>query len=201
MSDFLQPHGLQHIRFPCPSLSPRVCWNSCPLSQWRYLTISSSAALFSPCPQFFPASGSFPMFQLFTSGGQSIGVLVSTSVLPMNIQGWFPLRLTSLISLQSKGPSRVCSSTTIWKHKFFSTQPSLCSNSHFHALIIWTFVGKVIPLLLNTQSSFSQLSFQGARIFQFHGCSTVHSDFGAQEKKTCHCFHFFPSIYHEVMGL
>ena len=150
----LQPHGLLHIRFPCPSLSPRVCWNSCPLSQWRYLTISSSAALFSSCPQSLPASGSFPMSQLFTSGGQSIGVLVSTSVLPRNIQGWFPLGLTSMISLLSKGLSRVFSSTTVQKHQFFSTQPSLWSNSHFHALIIWTFVGKVISLLLNTRSRF-----------------------------------------------
>ena len=110
------------------SFTIRVRSNSWPLSQWCYLTISSSAALFSFCLQSFPASGSLPMSQLFTSGGQSIGA--SASVLPMNIQGWFPLGLTGLIFLQSKRLSRVFSSTTIRKHQFFSTQPSLWSNSH-----------------------------------------------------------------------
>ena len=98
MSDSLKPHGLQCARFPCPSLCPGVCSDSCPLSRWCHLTISSSATLFSFCLQSFPASGSFPMSQLFTSGGQSIGVSASASVLPMNIQGWVPLGLTSLIS-------------------------------------------------------------------------------------------------------
>ena len=92
----LRPHGLQHTRLPCPALSPGVCSNLCPFSQWCYLTISSSVILFSCCPQFFPASGSF---QLFTSGGQSIGASASATVLPMNIQDWFPLGLTGLISL------------------------------------------------------------------------------------------------------
>ena len=123
-SDSLWPHGLQHTSLPC-SLSPRVCSNSCSLSWWCYLTISSSAAPFSFCLQSFPASGSFPMSQLFASGDQSIRASVSTSVLPMNIQGWFPLGLIGLISLQSKGLSRVFSSTTIWKHQFFSTQFSI----------------------------------------------------------------------------
>ena len=103
MSDSLLPHGLQHARLLCPLLSPRVCSNSRLLNQWCYLTISSSVALFSPSPQSFPTSGSFPMSQFFTSGGQSIGVSVLASVLPMNNQGWFPLGLTGLISLQSKG--------------------------------------------------------------------------------------------------
>ena len=94
MSSFLWPQGLQHARPPCPSPSPRVCTNSCPLSEWCYLTISSSVIPFSSCLQSFPASGSFPVSQLFTSGGQSIGASVSASVLPVNIQGWFPLRLT-----------------------------------------------------------------------------------------------------------
>ena len=98
----LQPHGLQPTRLLCPSLSPRVCSNSCPLSQWGHITISSSAAPFSFCLQSFPALGSFPVSQLFTSGGQSIAASSSVSVLPRNIQGWFPLGLTSLISLQSK---------------------------------------------------------------------------------------------------
>ena len=98
VSDFLQPHGLQHARLLCPPLSPGVCSKSCPLSQWCHPTISSSVALFS-CPQSFPALGSFPMSQLFSWGGQSIGASASISVLPMNIQGWFPLGLTGLISL------------------------------------------------------------------------------------------------------
>ena len=126
----LRPHELQHARCPCPSLSPRVCSDSCLLSQWCHPAISSSATPFSSCPQSCPASGSFPMSQLFTSGGQSIRASASASVLPMNIQGWFSLGLTGLISLQSKGLSRVFSSTTAQKHQFFSTQPSLWSSSH-----------------------------------------------------------------------
>ena len=118
MWDSLKPHGLQHARLLCPPLSPRVCSDSCLLSRWCYLTISSSATPFSSCRQSFWASGSFPMSQLFTSGGQSIGASASASVLPMNIQSWFPLGLTGLIPLQSKGLSRVFSSTTVWKYQF-----------------------------------------------------------------------------------
>jgi len=114
MSDSLQPCWLQHATLLCPPLPPRGCSNSCPLSWWCYLTILSSAARFSSCLQSFPASGSLPISQLFTSGGQS--TRTSALSLPMNIQGWFPLGLTGLISLQSKGLSRVLSSTTIWKH-------------------------------------------------------------------------------------
>ena len=127
----LQPHGLQHARLPYLSLSPRVCSNSCPLSQWCHPTISSSVTLFSSCPQSFPASGSFPISRLFASGYQSIGA--SASVLPMNIEGWFPLWLIGLI-LQSKGLSRVFSSTTVWKYQFFGAHPSLWSNSRIR---IW----------------------------------------------------------------
>ena len=115
VSNSLQPHGLQQARFPCPSLSPRVCSNSCPLSQWCHPTILSSVVPFSSHPQSFPASGSFPMSQLFTLDGQSIGVSSSASVLPMNIQGWFSLGSTGLISLLSKGLSRVFSSTAVGK--------------------------------------------------------------------------------------
>ena len=125
MSDSLWHHGLLHIRLSHPSLYPRVCSNSCPLSRWCHPTISSSIAPFSSCPQSFPASGSFPMSQLFATGGQSIGASSSMSVLPMNIQGWFPLGLTSLISLLSKGLSRVFTSSTVWQHQFFRAQPSL----------------------------------------------------------------------------
>ena len=116
MSDSLQPHKLQHARLLCPPLPPEVCLNSCPLSWWCHPTISSSDAPFS-FPQSLPALGFFSMSPLFTSGGQSIRA--SASVLPMNSQGWFPLGLTGLVSLLSKGLSRVFSSTTIWKHQFF----------------------------------------------------------------------------------
>ena len=122
MSDSLQPHGLQHTRLP---LSPRVCSNSCLLSQWCHWTISSSVISCSSCLQSFPASRSFQMSQFFASGGQRIGVSASTSVLPMNIQDWFPLGWTGWISLQSKGLSRVFSNTTLQKHQFFGTQLSL----------------------------------------------------------------------------
>ena len=125
-------NGLQHARLPCPSLSPRVCSNFHPLSQWSHTVISSSVTPFSSCPQSFPASGSFPMSQLFASGGQSIGVSASVSVLPVNIQDWFPLGWTGWISLQSKRLSRVFSNTTVHKHQFFGTQPSLRSSSHIH---------------------------------------------------------------------
>ena len=124
-------HGLQHTRLPCPSLSPGVCSNSCLLSQWCCLTVSSSAAVFSSCPQSFPASGSFPMSQLFASDSQNTRASASPTVFPMNIQGWFPLGLIGLISLLSNRLSRVFSSTTIQrKHQFFGTQPSLWSNFH-----------------------------------------------------------------------
>ena len=120
----LQPHGLQHTRPPCPSPTPGVYSDSCPLSRWYHPTSSSSVIPFS-CPQSFPASGSFWMSHLFASGGQSIGVSASTSFLPMNIQSWFPLGWTGWISLQSKGLSRVFSNTTVQKHQFFSTQVAL----------------------------------------------------------------------------
>ena len=118
---------LQHTRLPCTSLSAGVYSNSCPLSQWCHPTISSSVDPFSSRPQSFPASGSFQMSQLFTSGGQSTGVSASTSVLPMNIQDWFILGWTGWISLNSKGLSRVFSSTTDQKHQFFSAQPYIWS--------------------------------------------------------------------------
>ena len=107
-----------------------------PVSQWCHPTISSCVTLFSSCPQSFPASGSFLMSQLFASGGQSIGASASAPVLPVNIQGWFPLGLTALISLLSKGLSRVFSNTTVWKHQFFSAQPSLWSSSHIHTWLL-----------------------------------------------------------------
>ena len=122
MSDSLQPHELQHARPPCPSPTPGVHSNSCPSSRWCHPSISSSVIPFLSCPQSLPASGSFPMSQLFTWGGQSIGVSALASVLPKNTQDWSPLEWTGWISLQSKGLSRVFSNTTVQKHQFFGTQ-------------------------------------------------------------------------------
>ena len=159
MSDSLWPHGLQHARLPYPSLSPRVCLNSYPLYQWCHPTISPFVAPFSSCLQSFPAPGSFPLSQLFPSGGQSTGASALASVLPMIIWSWFPLGVTDLISLLSKEHSRVFSSTTTQKHQFFDAQPSLWSNSHILtwlsvgktiALVIRSFVGKVMSLVFNT---------------------------------------------------
>ena len=147
------PYRLQHARLPCPSPSPRVCPSSCPLNQWCHPTISSSVAPFSFCLHSFPASGSFPMSWVFPSGSQSIGA--SASVLPMNIQGWFSLRLNGLIFLLSKGLSRVFSSTTVLRRSaFFIVQLShlYMTTGKAIALTIWTFVSKVIYLLFNTLS-------------------------------------------------
>ena len=125
VSNSLRPRGLQHARPPCPSPTPGACSDSGPLSWWCHPTISSSVIPIFSCLQSFPTSGSFPLSQLFISGGQSIGVSASAPVLPMIIQDWFPLGWTALISLLSKGPSRVFSNTTILKHQFFGAQSSL----------------------------------------------------------------------------
>ena len=132
VSSSLWPHESQHARPPCPSPTPGVYPNWCPSSWWWHPTISSSVVPFSSCPQSLPASGSFPMSQLFTWGGQSIGVSASASVLPINTQDWAPLGWTGWISLQSKGLSTVFSNTTVQKHQFFSAQLSSQSNSHIH---------------------------------------------------------------------
>ena len=125
LSDSLQHHRLQHAKLPCPSPTLGACSNSCPLSQWCHPTISSSVIPFSSSFQSFPASGSFPMSRFFESGGQNIGASASVSVLPMNIQDWFPLGWTGCISLQPKGLSKVFSNTTVQKHQFFGAQLSL----------------------------------------------------------------------------
>ena len=157
MSNSLHPHGLQHIRLLCPSLSPGICSNLRPLSQWCHPTISSSVTPLSPCLQSFPASGSFLMSWLFASDSQSAGA--STSILPMNIQGWFPLGLIGLNSSLSKGLSRVFSSTTIKKHWFIGAQSSLWFSSHIHTrllekpcLWLYGFVSEVKSLLFNMLS-------------------------------------------------
>ena len=134
--DWITPRALQHTRPPCPPLSPGVCSNACPLSRWCHPTISSSVSPLSSCPQSFPELGSSPVCQLFTLGGQSIEASTSALVLPLNIQDWFPLWLTGFISLLSKGLSEVFFSTTIRKYQFFSTQPSLWSNSYIRTWLL-----------------------------------------------------------------
>ena len=153
VSHSLWPHGLQHARLLCPSPSPGVCLNSCPC----HPTISSAVIPFSSCLQYFPSSRFFLVSWLFTSGGQGIGTSALASVLSMNIQDWFPLGLTGLIFLLSKGLSRVLSNTTVQKHQFYGAQPSLWSNSHnlymttrkTIALTIQAFVCNVVSLLFN----------------------------------------------------
>ena len=141
ISNSLRPHESQHTRSPCPSPTPGVYSNSCPLSRWCHPAISSSVDPFSFCPQSLPATGSLPISQLFPWGGQSIGVSDLASVLPKYTQGWSPLGWTSWTSLQSKGLSRVFSNTTVQKHQFFSAQLSSQSKSHIH-----TWPGKTIAL-------------------------------------------------------
>ena len=174
MSNSLRPHGLQHARLPCPSPTPGACSNSCPSSWWCRLTTSSSVVPFSSCLQSLPASGSFPMSQFFPSGGQSIGVSASASVFPMNIQDWFPLGLTSWISLtavqgtfksliqhpSSKASTFQCSAFFVvqFSHPFMTTGKTI-------ALTRWTFVGKVMSLLFNMLSRLVIAFFQGASIF------------------------------------
>ena len=159
MSDSLRPHELQHVRLPCPSLSPKVCSNSNPLSWWCCPSISSSVVPFSSHLQSFPASGSFQMSQLFTWGGQSIGVSASASLLPMNIQDWFPLAWTGWISLQSKGLSRVFSNTTVWKHQssvfnllYGPTLTAIHDYWKNHSFVYMDLWGKVMSLLFNMLS-------------------------------------------------
>ena len=161
MSYSLGPHGLQHADLPNPSPSPGTCLISCPLSWWCHPTISPSVLPFFACSQYFPTSGSFLTGQFFAPGGQSIGVSTSASVLPMNTQDRSPLGWTGWLSLQSTGLSGVFSNTTVQKHKFFSAQPSIWSNSHIHTWLLekpsitltrWTFVSKVVSLLFNALS-------------------------------------------------
>ena len=175
MSNSLWPHELLQARFLCPWLSPWVCSHSCPLSQWCHPTISSSVIPFSSCPQSFPASGSFPMSQLFTLGGQSIGASALASVHPMSIQGWFPLGMTGVISLQSKGLSRFFRSTMVQKYQVFSTQSSLWSDSYIHTwllenLQLWLYrhlSAKWCLCFLECYLGLSYPFFQGENVFFF----------------------------------
>ena len=171
VSDSLPSHGLQHTRLPCPSPTPGACSNLYPSSQWCHPTIPSSVVPFSSCLQSFPASRSFQMSQLFTSGGQSIGVSASAAVLPMNIQDWFPLGWTGLISMLSKGVSSLLqhpnSKASVLRHSaFFMVQllHPYMTTGKIIALTIQTFVSKVMSPLFNTLSRFV-IAFQGASIF------------------------------------
>ena len=215
MSDSLWPYESQHARPPCPSPTPWVYPNSCPSSQWCHPTISSSVIPFSFCTQTLPASGSFPMSQLFAWGGQSIGVSASVSVLPMNTQDWSPLGWTGCFSLKSKGLSRVFSNTTAQKHQLFSTQLSLQSNSHIRtwplcmeseekklwkaiALNRQTFVGKVTSLCFNMLSRFVITFLQRSKhlwISWLQSPSAV-----ILEPPKINSVTVSPSISHEVMG-
>ena len=188
MSDSLQPHRLQHARLLYPPLPPRVCSNSCPFSQWWYPTISSSVVPFSFCLHSFSASGSFPMSWLFETGGKSTGAAASTSFLPMNIHGWFPLGLTGLSSLQSKGLSSIFSSMTVESINSsvfsllygptFTSIHDYWKNHNFDHL---GFLSEVMSLLFNMLCH-RFLSKEQA-CFNF---MAVCSDFGAQENKICH---------------
>ena len=184
-------------------LSPGVCSKSSPLSRWCHPTIWSSVAPFSSCLQFFSASESFPMSQLFASG---TGASVLTSVLPVNIQGWFPLGLTSLISLLSKGLSRVFSSPTGRKHQFFSTQTSLWFNSQIPTWLLeepsFDFVSKVMSLLFNMLSRFVTAFLPRSKCLLLSWLQSPSAVILEPKKiKVCHCFHYFPPIWHEVIGL
>ena len=193
MSDSLRPHELQHARPPCPSPTPGVHPNSCPLSRWCHPTISSSVVPFSSCLQYFPTSGSFLRSQFFTSGGQSIGISVLASVIPMNIQDWFPLGLTDLIFLQSKGLSRKSissSSLTFFvvqlSHPYTTTRKTI-------ALTRWTFVGKVMSLFFNMLSRFV-IAFlpRGKRFLISWLQSPSAVILEPPQNKVSHCFHCYP---------
>ena len=210
MSDSLWPHEPQHARPPCSSPASIVHPNTCLLSQWCHPTTSSSIIPFSSCPQSFPASGSCLRSQFFASGGQSIGVSASTSVLPMNIQDWFPLGWTCWISLQSKGLSRVFSNTTVQKHQFFGAQLSLWSSSHTHtgktiALTRWAFVGKVISLLFKMMSRLVIAFLPRSKCFLISWLQSLSEmilePFIWKKIKSVTVSIVSPSICHEVMGL
>ena len=181
VSDSLWPHESQHARSPCPSPTPRVYPNPCPSSWWCYPSISSSVIPFSSCPQSLPASGSFPMSQLFAWSGQSTGVL------PVNTQDLSPLGWTGWISLQSKGLSRVFSNTTVQKHQFFGPLENMTTGKTI-ALTRWTFVGKVMSLLFNMLSRLVITFLPSSKRLliswlYFNIIVTIHSDFGAPQNK------------------
>ena len=210
MSDSLRLHGLQHTRLPCPSRSPGVCSDSCPLNGWYHPSISSCVIPFSSYLQSFPATGSFPVSQFFTSGGQSIGVSASTPVLQINIQGLFPLWLTGLISLLCKGLCRVFSSTTFWRYWFFDAQPffsclaltSVMITGKAIALTIQIFLGKVMSLLFKPLSRFVIAFLPKSKhllISWLQSSSTVILE--PKKIKSVTVAIVSSSVHHQVMGL
>ena len=198
----------KHARISCPSPFLRAGSNSCLLSHWCYPIISSSVIPFSSHLQSFPASGSFPMNQLFASSGQSIGASASASVLPMNIKSWFPLELTGLISLLSKGLSRVFSSTTVQKHQFFGARPFLWPHFSIHtwlleeiALTRWAFSGKVMSLLINMLSGFDIAFLLRSKCLLISWLESPPAVILEPKKiKSFSVSIVFPSICHKVMG-
>ena len=199
LSNSSQSHGLQHARVPCSSPTPRACSHSCKSSHWCYPTISSSVIPFSSYFQSFPASGSFPRSQFFGSGGQSIGVSASASVLLMNIQDWSPLELTGLISLLSKGHLRVFSSSTVQRHQFFGTQPFYCpalTSVHDywknHTLTRQTFVGKVMSLLFHMLSRLVIAFLPRSKCLLISWLQSPSAVIFEPRKIKCDCFHCFP---------
>ena len=200
MSDSLWPHGLQNARPPCPLPTPGVYPNSLPLSWWCHPTTSPSVVPLSSCPQYFPASGSFQMSQLFTLGGQNTGVSASTSALPMNTQDW-SLGWTGWISLQSKGLSSLLQhpsskASIFWHSAFFTVQlshPYMTTGKNI-VLTRWTFVDKVMPPFFKMLSRLVITFLQGES-FNFMAAITICSDFGAQKNKVSHCFHCLPIYF------
>ena len=206
---FFATPRLQHTKPPCPSPSPRVCPSSCPLYQWYHPAISFYDAFVSFCAQPFPASRTFPMSQMFVSGDQNTGVSASSSVLPMNIQGWSPLRLTSLISLLSKGFSGVFSSTTVQRHQvcgaphllYCPVLTTACDHWKTRALNIWTSASRVMSLLFNTLSRFVRAFLPRSNrllITQLQSTSTLTLE--PKKRKSVTTSTFSPSICHEVIG-
>ena len=191
MSDSLWPHELQHARLPCPSLSPRVGSNSCPLSQWCHSTISSSVALFFSCPQSFP--GCFPVNWLFPTGGQRIGA--SASVLPSSRIDWFELFAVqgTLKCLLQHHNSKA---SILWCSAFFMVQllHLYVTTGNTIALTRWTFVGKVMSLRFNTLSRFVVAFLPRSKCLNIVAVVTIHNDIGTHENKICHCLHFFPKL-------
>ena len=205
---FFATPGLQHTKPPCPSPSPGVCPSSCPLYQWCHPAISFYDAFFF-CAQPFPASGTFPMSQMFVSADQNTGASASSSVMMMNIQGWSPLRLTSLISLLSKELSGVFSSTTVQRHRFFGAPhlhycpvfTTACDHWKTRALNIWTSVSRVLSLLFNTMSRFVRAFLPRSKhllITRLQSTSTVTLE--PKKRKSVTTSTFSPSICHEVIG-
>ena len=196
----LRPHEPQHARPPCLSPTPRVHPNPSLLSWWCHPPMSSYVVPFSSCPQSFPASESFQMSQLLASGAQSIGILASTSVLPMNTQDWFPLEWTGWVFLQYKGLSRVFSNTTVQKHQFSGAQLSSQSNSHIHtwlleknrALTRWTFVAKVMSLLFNMLSRLVIIFLPRSKYLLISWLQSPSAVTLEALKIVCYCFHCFP---------